>query len=98
MTLRRVVLARLGRVARDLRALVTLRRHEKRWQTYGLRLLVVVMIVVVIPAKKLMQLGIVDTVLALLKTGLAVGAVAMLLAGWFAVQELLRRRRMRAAS
>ena len=95
MTLRRIVLARLLRVVRDLRALVTLRRHEARWQTYALRLFVVAMIVVVIPAKKLIQLGIVGSILALAKTALAVGLVAALLGVFFAGQEVARRRRMR---
>lgn len=98
MTVQRVVLARLRRVGRDLLALVTLRRHEKRWQTYALRLVVVAMIVVVIPVKKLIQLGFVSAVLAVLKTAVAVGAVAVLLAAWFAVQEILRRRRARVAA
>jgi hypothetical protein len=87
----------LSRVLRDLRALVTLRRHERRWQTYALRLAVVAMIVVVIPAKKLIQLGIIGSILALLKTALAVGAVAAMLAVFFAVQEIGRRRRLRSA-
>jgi uncharacterized membrane protein len=95
MTLRRIVLARLARVLRDLRALVTLRRHEARWQTYALRLFVVAMIVVVIPAKKLVQLGIVGSVLALMKTALAIAFVAAMLAVFFAAQELARRRRLR---
>lgn len=95
MTLRRIVLARLMRVLRDLRALVTLRRHEARWQTYALRLFVVAMIVVVIPAKKLIQLGIVGSILALVKTALAVAVVAAALGVFFALQEVARRRRMR---
>lgn len=94
MTVTRVVLARLRRTGRDLLALVTLRRHEKRWQTYALRLVVVAMIVVVIPLKKLIQLGIVDAVLAMLKAGLAVALVAAALAAIYAMQEMRRRRRM----
>ena len=95
MTLKRIVLARLSRVLRDLQALVTLRRHERRWQTYALRLAVVAMIVVVIPLKKLIQLGIIGSILALVKTALAVGVVAAMLAVFFAVQEIARRRRLR---
>lgn len=94
MTLRRVVLARLRRTGRDLLGLVTLRRHEKRWQTYALRLFVVAMIVVVIPVKKLLQLGVVDAILALLKAGVAVALVAAGLAAIYAVQETRRRRRL----
>jgi hypothetical protein len=93
MTVTRIVLARLRRTGRDLLGLVTLRRHEKRWQTYALRLFVVAMIVVVIPVKKLLQLGVVDAILALLKAGVAVGLVAAGLGAIYAVQELHRRRR-----
>lgn len=98
MTLARVVLARLRRTGRDLLRLVTLKRHEKTWQTYALRLFVVAMIVVVIPLKKLIQLGLVGTVLALVKTAVAVALVAAGLAIVFAVQELGRRRARRRAS
>jgi hypothetical protein len=52
---------------------------------------------VVIPAKKLIQLGIIGSILALLKTALAVAAVAAMLAVFFAVQEIGRRRRLRTA-
>lgn len=100
MTVRRVVAARLLRLWRDLLGYVTLRRHEKRWQTYALRLVVVAMIVVVIPAKKVIQLGILSLVLALVKTAVAAALLVALLAAVFAAQELSRRahRRPRVAS
>jgi hypothetical protein len=96
MSPRRVALARLARLWRDLRGAVTLRRHEKRVWTYVLRLLVVGL-VLALPLKKLFQLGPVDGALALVKAGIAAGLVSLCLGLWFALSEAARQRRMRRA-
>ncbi len=94
--IRAVVRARLLALWADLRGAVTLRRSEKRFTTYALRLLCVGLILVVLPVKKLMQLGLVGSVMALIKVALAVGFVVALLAAWFAFEEWSRRRRQEA--
>jgi hypothetical protein len=94
MRLRRVVGTRLTRLWRDLRAAVTLRRHEKRPATYALRLLALALLAA-LPIKKLVQLGPVDGGLALLKAAAVVALLTCSLAAWFAASELMRRRGVR---
>ncbi|MGF1657873.1 MAG: hypothetical protein ACFCUS_00405 [Rubrimonas sp.] len=95
MTPRRIASARLARLWRDLRAAVTLRRHERRWSTYALRLLVLGMLFA-LPVKKLLQLGPLDGAVALFKAALAAALVAGALGAWFAIEAIWRRRALRA--
>jgi hypothetical protein len=97
MTVSRAVRARLLRRWTELRGLVTLRRHEKRWTTYALRLTCLALILVVLPAKKVMQLGILGSLLGLLKVALAAAAVVGVLAAVFAIEEWMRRRRLKTS-
>jgi hypothetical protein len=93
VTIKRAVRTRLERVKRDLLHYVTWRRREKKLTGYLLRLLILFMLLVVFPIKKLVQLGILGFILATLKTGFAAAIVIGGLALGFAIQEFLRRRR-----
>ncbi len=92
MTYKRVVGARLERMKRDLLALVTLRRRESAFGPYAMRLFALAMLLLVLPIKAFVQLGIVGGVLATLKFGLVAALVAGALAAAFAVGEAARRR------
>ena len=92
MTLRRVVMARLTRTGRDLLGLVTLRRHESSLEGYIIRLFCVGMIVVVLPVLKLIQLGLLGFVLALIKVALAGLLVVLALGIIYLVQAWYLRR------
>ena len=92
MTYRRVVGARLERMKRDLLALVTLRRRESAFGPYAMRLFALAMLLLVLPIKAFVQLGIVGGLLATLKFGLVAALVAGALAVAFAIGEATRRR------
>jgi uncharacterized RDD family membrane protein YckC len=96
-SVRDVARARLLALWADLRGAVTLRRREKRFTTYALRLLCLFLLLVVLPLKKLTQLGLLGSILALGKVALAVGLMVALLAAWFAFDEWSRRRRRETA-
>jgi hypothetical protein len=87
------VKSRMIGLAQDLRAAATLRRTEKSLNGYLMRLFIMGMLLVVLPLKMLIQLGIVGFVLAALKVAVAVGLVALVLAAAFAVGEIARRRK-----
>ena len=93
MTYGRVIRARLERMKRDLLHFVTLRRREKAFAPYLMRLFVLAMLLLVLPVKKFVQLGVIGGFLALVKTGLAAGLVILGLAVAFAIGEAARRRR-----
>jgi hypothetical protein len=93
MTVSRAVSARLLRLWRDLRAAASLRRTERSATTYALRLICMALILAVLPAKKLMQLGLLGFILAAFKVAVALAIVTAALAVAFAAQELARRRR-----
>ena len=93
MTLRRAVRARLERLKRDLLHYVTLRRREKKLSGYLLRLFILFALLIVLPVKKLVQLGLVGAILATLKTAFAAGVVIAALAIGFTIAEFLKRRR-----
>ena len=95
MRIGRVVGARLRRLWRDLRSAATLRRHEKRWTTYALRLLVLALLVA-LPLQKLVQLGPIEGALALAKAAVVAALFICALAAWFAASELMRRRSARS--
>ena len=97
MTVARAVRARLLRRWTELRGLITLRRHEKRWTTYALRLVCLALILVVLPVKKVLQLGVLGALIGVVKVALAAAAVVGVLAAVFAVEEWARRRRSRGA-
>lgn len=84
---------RLLGLLRGLRGAVTLRRHERRLSTYFLRLTCLGLLLVVLPLEKLVRLGPLDAVLALLKVGAGAALVAGVLWLAFVVEEFLRRRR-----
>lgn len=92
MTLGRVVRARLARTGRDLLGLVTLKRHESSIEGYVIRLFCVGMIVVVLPVLKLVQLGVIGFLLALVKVALAGLLVTVALGIIYLVQAWYRRR------
>lgn len=91
-SIRDAVRGRLLALWADLRGAVTLRRREKRFSTYALRLSCLFLLLVALPLKKLTQLGLLGASLALGKAALAVGLVVALLAAWFAFEEWSRRR------
>jgi hypothetical protein len=97
MTISRAVRARLLRRWTELRGLVTLRRHEKRWTTYALRLTCLALILVVLPVKKVTQLGVLGALIGFLKVAVAVALVVGVLAAVFAAEEWLRRRRLKTS-
>jgi uncharacterized RDD family membrane protein YckC len=92
VTARKVVRARLLGLWRDLRGAATLRRTEKRFAAYALRLLCLFLLLVVLPVAKLVQLGPLGAILAFLKVGVAAALVVAVLAGYFATGEWARRR------
>jgi hypothetical protein len=88
--------ARLRELAAGLRGIATLRRHERRTSTYALRLACLALLLVALPVAKLIQLGVLGLVLALLKVAVGVALVAGLLWLTFAAEEWAKRRRGRA--
>jgi hypothetical protein len=90
--IRDAVRARLLAHWADLRGAVTLRRREKRFATYALRLVCVALILVVLPLQKLVQLGLAGFIVALAKVAAVAALVVGLLAVWFAWEEWSRRR------
>jgi hypothetical protein len=95
MTVARAVRARLLRRWTELRSLVTLRRHEKRRTTYALRLTCLALILIVLPAQKVLQLGVLGALVGFAKAALAAALVVGVLAAVFATEEWLRRRRLK---
>ena len=93
MTFGRVIRAKLERMKRDLLHFVTLQRREKALTPYLLRLFILAVLIVILPIKKFVQLGVVGGLLATMKTVFAAGVVILGLVIAFALGEAARRRR-----
>ena len=102
MTFGRVIRAKLERMKRDLLHFVTLKRREKALTPYLLRLFILAVLIVILPIKKFVQLGVVGGLLATMKTVFAAGVVILGLVIAFALRRRrrweTRRRAAKAAS